>query len=118
MSTLTDNENKELLQQVIAPLNTRMKELEASLLSYHPKRTKLSTRVEFDYTWELIDSDNTVKIYSLYAVVCHSGGVSGGHYTAYCNYCGVWRCFDDKIVKSVTWEYVAHQEAYILFYKL
>ena len=87
-------------------------------LSYHPKRTKLSTRVEFDYTWELIDSDNTVKIYSLYAVVCHSGGVSGGHYTAYCNYCGVWRCFDDKIVKSVTWEYVAHQEAYILFYKL
>ena len=87
-------------------------------LSYHPKRTKLSTRVEFDYTWELIDSDNTVKLYSLYAVVCHSGGVSGGHYTAYCNHCGVWRCFDDKIIKSVTWEYVAHQEAYILFYKL
>ena len=31
MSTLTDNENQELLLQVIAPLDTRMRELEASL---------------------------------------------------------------------------------------
>ena len=85
--------------------------------SYYPKRTKLSTHVEFDDTWKLKDFANNTHRYSLYGIVCHSGSIYGGHYIAYCKYRGVWRCFDDSVVSTVSWKHVGGQEAYVLFYE-
>ena len=85
--------------------------------SYYPKCTKLSKPVKFDETWKLVDSCNEIHTYSLYGIVSHSGSILGGYYTAYCNYNGVWRCFNDTMVRDVCWKYVKHQEAYILFYE-
>ena len=86
--------------------------------SYYPRRTKLSTPVKFDDTWKLVDSANKLThIYSLYGIVSHSGSIYGGHYIAYCNYNGTWRCFNDTMTRCVSWEHVKDQEAYILFYE-
>ena len=86
--------------------------------SYYPRRTKLSTHVKFNETWKLFDSANKLThIYSLYGIVSHSGSIYGGHYIAYCNYNGTWRCFNDTMTKRVSWERVKDQEAYILFYE-
>ena len=84
--------------------------------SYYPKRTKLSTPVEFDETWKVSDIANRTHAYSLYGIVCHSGSIFGGHYIAYCNYNGTWRCFNDTMARCVSWEHVKDQEAYVLFY--
>ena len=84
--------------------------------SYYPKRSKLSTHVEFDDTWSLKDFANNTHTYSLYGIVSHSGSICGGHYIAFCKYNGIWRCFDDSIISIVSWEYVKNQEAYILLY--
>ena len=85
--------------------------------SYYPKRTKLSTPVKFDETWKVSDSANKLThTYSLYGIACHSGSIFGGHYIAYCNYNGTWRCFNDTMTSHVSWEHVKDQEAYILFY--
>ena len=86
--------------------------------SYYPQRTKLSTPVKFDETWKIPDSANKTHTYSLYGIACHSGGISGGHYISCCKYSGVWRCFNDSMAGSVSWEHVKDQEAYILFYEL
>ena len=80
-------------------------------------RSKLSTPVSFDNTWELRDVNDKSHTYSLYGIVSHSGGIYGGHYTAYCEYDGIWRCFNDTMCREFSWEYVKHQEAYILFYE-
>ena len=85
--------------------------------SYYPKRTKLSTHVEFDDTWKLKDFANNTHTYYLYGIVCHSGSIYGGHYIAYCKYRGVWMCFDDSVVSTVSWKHVGGQEAYVLFYE-
>ena len=80
-------------------------------------RTKLSTPVSFDNTWHLVDADKKSHTYSLYGIVSHSGGIYGGHYTAYCKYDGIWRCFNDTMCREFSWEYVKLQEAYMLFYE-
>ena len=85
--------------------------------SYYPEPTKLSTPVKFDETWKVPDSAKKTHTYSLYGIVCHSGGIHGGHYIAYCKYSGIWRCFNDTMTRSVRWEHVKDQEAYILFYE-
>ena len=84
--------------------------------SYYPTRTKLTTPVKFTETWRLKDSSNKTHTYFLYGISCHSGGLHGGHYVAYCCYKGIWRCFNDSMVSTVSWDYVRRQEAYILFY--
>ena len=85
--------------------------------SYYPERTKLSAHVKFDETWRLVDKAYRTHIYSLIGIVSHSGGIYWGHYIAYCKHSGIWRCFNDRIVRSVSWEHVKQQEAYILFYE-
>ena len=85
--------------------------------SYYPTRTKLTTRVEFDDTWRLVDSSYQTYTYSLYGIASHWGGLDGGHYIAYCQHEGEWRCFNDTTTYPVNWEHVRNQEAYILFYK-
>ena len=88
--------------------------------SYYPTRTKLTTPVKFTETWRLKDSSCNSHTYFLYGIVCHSGGLHGGHYVAYCCYKGIWRCFNDSMVCTVSWDHVMFQEqvAYILFYML
>ena len=80
-------------------------------------RRKLTTPVLFDDKWKLVDDSNKTHTYSLYGIVCHTGSILGGHYTAYCKYRDIWRYFDDPITSIVSWEEVEMQEAYILFYK-
>ena len=84
--------------------------------SYYPTRTKLTTPVKFTETWRLKDSSDKTHTYYLYGISCHSGGLHGGHYVAYCCYKGIWRCFNDSMVSTVNWDHVKRQEAYILFY--
>ena len=84
--------------------------------SYYPTRTKLTTPVKFTETWRLKDSSDKTHTYSLYGISCHLGDLHGGHYVAYCCYKGIWRCFNDSMVSTVSWDHVKRQEAYILFY--
>ena len=80
-------------------------------------RRKLSTPVQFEERWEICDNSGKTHAYSLYGIACHSGGIYGGHYTAYCKYNKQWRCFDDRCVAAEKWDYVRYQKAYILFYE-
>ncbi|XP_050441466.1 ubiquitin carboxyl-terminal hydrolase 32 [Adelges cooleyi] len=55
--------------------------------------------------------------YNLYAVVCHSGILGGGHYVSYaCNPNGKWYCYNDSSCKEVTGE-MDTSGAYMLFYE-
>ena len=103
-------------KQLIICTLPRFLVIQLKRFSYYPTRTKLSTPVRFDDTWRLKDSSNSTHTYSLYGIACHSGSLYGGHYTAYCKYGGVWRCFNDSVTSIVSWEHVREQEAYILFY--
>ena len=84
--------------------------------SYYPTRTKLTTSVKFDDIWKLKDSSNKSHTYYLYGIVCHSIGEYGGHYIAYCQHNGVWRCFNDSRTGIASWEHVRNREAYVIFY--
>ena len=60
-------------------------------------------------------------LYDLYAVVNHTGGISGGHYTSFSKVDNEkWLFFDDDRVFQVTGdieEEIVTRKAYILFYK-
>lgn len=59
--------------------------------------------------------------YDLYAISCHAGNMSNGHYYSYCfsENKNTWICYNDENVKilSETYEPIV-DDAYILFYKL
>ena len=80
-------------------------------------RSKLSTPVEFEERWEICDNSGKTHAYSLYGIACHSGGIYGGHYTAYCKHNKQWRYFNDNYAVAKNWDSVKCQEAYILFYE-
>ena len=100
------------------------------------KFMKISHLVKFplnglDLSFMMLNSKkkmgNTIKttrennLYDLYAVVNHTGGISGGHYTSFCRIDdGKWLYFDDDKVFQVTGEpdeEIVTKKAYILFYK-
>lgn len=60
-------------------------------------------------------------LYDLYAVVNHTGGISGGHYTAICKTDDEkWLSFDDERVFQIVGnveEEIVTKKAYILFYR-
>ena len=58
------------------------------------------------------------NFYDLYAVCNHSGGMSGGHYTAYCKnpVNGTWYLFDDMRVERISENQIVTKAAYLLFY--
>jgi ubiquitin carboxyl-terminal hydrolase 4/11 len=58
-------------------------------------------------------------IYDLFAVSNHSGGLGGGHYTAYGkNFrTGKWYMFNDSSTHEVNPEEVVTRSAYVLFYR-
>ena len=57
-------------------------------------------------------------VYDLFGVGNHSGGVSGGHYTACIkNANGKWYIFNDTQVNEIKEEHVISTQAYCLFYR-
>ncbi|KAI5425272.1 hypothetical protein KIW84_031175 [Lathyrus oleraceus] len=56
--------------------------------------------------------------YMLYAIICHYGGLGGGHYTAFVRYGhDKWYEFDDSRVAPADEETIKTPAAYVLFYK-
>ncbi|XP_034237598.1 ubiquitin carboxyl-terminal hydrolase 32 isoform X2 [Thrips palmi] len=56
--------------------------------------------------------------YRLYAVVCHSGILGGGHYVSYaCNPNSKWYCYNDSSCREVTTGQMDTSSAYMLFYE-
>ncbi|XP_063782064.1 inactive ubiquitin carboxyl-terminal hydrolase 50 [Pseudophryne corroboree] len=86
-------------------------------------KRKLKTNVTFPLTHlDLSPFVSAVKVkhsmYSLYAVVNHSGELDFGHYTAYCKHPGTkeWNAFDDMKHFSIAESTVQTPLAYMLFY--
>lgn len=68
-----------------------------------------------------IDSENFVPrgdlaVYSLYAVVNHSGNMENGHYTGFIRKGKDWFRCDDHFITKATKNEVAASRAYLLFY--
>ena len=58
------------------------------------------------------------SVYGLYGVVCHSGGMGGGHYVCYVRRGGgSWWYASDSAVREATEGEVLKAQAYILFYQ-
>merc|ERR1712110_1097716 len=55
-------------------------------------------------------------VYSLYAVVMHSGNLQGGHYTAFVKKSGEWFSCNDHTIKKISKSEVLGSQAYLLFY--
>nr|CAD7394816.1 unnamed protein product [Timema cristinae] len=56
--------------------------------------------------------------YRLYAIVCHSGILGGGHYVSYaCNPNGKWYCYNDSSCKEINMVHIDTSSAYMLFYE-
>ncbi|KAK3918865.1 Ubiquitin carboxyl-terminal hydrolase 21, partial [Frankliniella fusca] len=68
-----------------------------------------------DYTVHGLQSSTS---YTLVAVTCHSGGLSSGHYTSFCNRDNRWFHFDDSRVNTTTERRVISSGAYFLWYKI
>ena len=65
------------------------------------------------------NSDDPAPIYDLFAVSNHSGGLGGGHYTAYGKNpkTGKWYMFNDSSTHEVAEDTVVTKQAYVLFYR-
>ena len=65
------------------------------------------------------NSDGGKQVYDLFGVVCHSGSLYGGHYTAYCYnpVHGRWFDYNDSWVSAASEKDVVDASAYILFYR-
>lgn len=65
------------------------------------------------------NNNNEKFIYDLYAISNHYGGISGGHYTAFCKneVFKTWFEFNDSSVNEVNPEKIVNPGAYVLFYK-
>ena len=64
------------------------------------------------------EDDNTSRLYDLFAVSNHYGGMGGGHYVAYGqNYFNKrWYKFDDSSVQEINEDQVVKESGYVLFY--
>jgi len=64
-----------------------------------------------------VDSESDLRfVYSLYAVVMHSGNLQGGHYTAFVKKSGEWFSCNDHTIKKIAKSEVLNSQAYLLFY--
>ena len=74
---------------------------------------------ELDLSEYVIGYKKEMYKYELYGVCNHSGGVMGGHYTAYVkNANGKWYHFNDTSVSEVTLlDSIVSPKAYVLFYR-
>ena len=56
--------------------------------------------------------------YDLYGICNHSGGVQGGHYTAFVkNANGKWYLFNDSSISQVAENNIKTEKAYCFFYR-
>jgi len=85
---------------------------------------KISALIDFPITGldlndYLLGKDTIPKIYDLFAVSNHYGGLGGGHYTAYCknHFEKRWFEFNDSRVSPTNEKEVVSAAAYVLFYK-
>ena len=84
---------------------------------------KNSTYIEFpiknlDLSSYVIGPESNNNIYDLIGITNHYGGISFGHYTAYCLNNGKWYEFNDESVSFIQNENdLISKAAYILFYK-
>ncbi|KAJ7971697.1 Ubiquitin carboxyl-terminal hydrolase [Quillaja saponaria] len=87
-------------------------------------KNKLTTIVDFpvndlDFSSYISHKANlSSNQYILYAIVCHYGGLGGGHYTAFIFHdSDMWYEFDDGRVVPVNEEMIRTSSAYVLFYR-
>lgn len=92
-------------------------------------RSKIDTFIDFPHKSldlsEYLKHNNygekmgTLPVYDLFAVSCHSGGLGGGHYTAYClnHLTQKWYTFNDSIVTNCDVSATRTSGAYLLFYQ-
>ena len=86
--------------------------------------SKLSHHVAFDETLDLSHvlspsaiAEGMPTLYTLTGVLVHIGSSAhSGHYIAYVRTPSQWYCTSDKNVTCVSWDIVAAQPAYMLFY--
>lgn len=93
------------------------------LKRFNSRNSKNQMLVQFpldnlDLSKYVIGYDKETYIYDLYGVCNHSGGVLGGHYTAFVkNANGLWYFFNDASVTQVNPEQIISSKAYCLFYR-
>jgi hypothetical protein len=110
-------------------------------LIIHFKRFKHTARSNVDYYFSIPYIKNTELIsyplkglditpyvvnaqrpyvYDLYAVVCHKGSMSGGHYIAKCysEYMDKWVECDDESVQLITDKSIVGTDSYVVFYRM
>lgn len=83
---------------------------------------KVSTPVATPTTLDLTNlvvhpQPATSRVYRLRSIVCHLGGLAGGHYVAKCSTGGAWWLCDDSRVQPLKAAGVQGPENYIMFYE-
>ena len=89
-------------------------------------REKLQMKVDYPIEGLVLDEwtpnvEMHGRVYDLYAISLHFGGLGGGHYTAMCKNLidGLWYNLDDSSASRVDSLDSLHTEAaYVLFYRL
>eukprot|EP00731_Ephydatia_muelleri_P009622 Em0005g208a len=87
-------------------------------INTYGSREKINTRVEypisgFELRPNVIDSQD---VYDLFAVINHTGTISGGCYTAFCKHGDQWYHFFDSTVTLLKESNLVTSGAYVLFY--
>lgn len=79
---------------------------------------KISNRINYPESLFLQDQFNpNGTYYSLTGTVIHTGGLSGGHYTAVGYKDGRWYYFNDARFKEINKRVALEKDPYILFYR-
>ncbi|XP_034941167.1 ubiquitin carboxyl-terminal hydrolase 10-like isoform X2 [Chelonus insularis] len=78
----------------------------------------ISMKLDDKVTFPLVGLSVGQHLYDLYACVCHYGGVSAGHYTAYARNpnTGIWYYYNDEFTNKQKPQEEDFSNAYILFY--
>lgn len=63
--------------------------------------------------------DNIDYTYDLYAVLCHEGSISKGHYYTFAKNGDQWMWYNDQVVTEVREDFdvLVNPSAYVLFYR-
>ncbi|EAW90357.1 hCG1991532, isoform CRA_d [Homo sapiens] len=79
---------------------------------------QLGNHSEEDSTDDQREDTHIKPIYNLYAISCHSGILSGGHYITYAkNPNCKWYCYNDSSCEELHPDEIDTDSAYILFYE-
>ncbi|XP_011499949.1 PREDICTED: uncharacterized protein LOC105363848 [Ceratosolen solmsi marchali] len=78
----------------------------------------VSMKLDDKVTFPLLGLNCGKHLYDLYACVCHFGGVSAGHYTAYAKnpQTDTWHYYNDDVTSRQKPQDEDYSNAYILFY--